>query len=65
MLIYIPVSYETIVASTGTPTMYGGALPVWSTRPMEIEITMDAGHGVLPCIYGVLPEAVRQRQSIR
>lgn len=46
MLIYIPVSYETIVASTGTPTVYGGVLPVWSTRPMEIEITMDARYGV-------------------
>lgn len=46
MLIYIPVSYETIVASTGTPTMYDGTLPVWSTRPMEIEITMDEGYGV-------------------
>lgn len=46
MLIYIPVSYETIVASTGTPTVYGGVLPVWSTRPMEIEITMDSGYGV-------------------
>lgn len=46
MLIYIPVSYETIVASTGTPTMYDGTLPVWPTRPMEIEITMDEGYGV-------------------
>lgn len=46
MLIYIPVSYETIAASTGTPAMYNGALPVWSTRPMEIEITMDEGYGV-------------------
>lgn len=46
MLIYIPVSYETIVASTGTPTMYNGALPVWSTRPMEVDITMDEGYGV-------------------
>lgn len=46
MLIYIPVSYETIVASTGTPTVYDRALPVWSTRPMEIEITMDARYGV-------------------
>ena len=46
MLIYIPVSYETIVASTGTPTMYDRTLPVWSTRPMEIEITMDERYGV-------------------
>lgn len=46
MFIYIPVSYETLAASTGTPTMYDGVLPVWSTRPMEIEITMDAGNGV-------------------
>lgn len=46
MLIYIPVSYETIVASTGTPAVYDRALPVWSTRPMEIEITMDARYGV-------------------
>ena len=46
MLIYIPVSYETIAASTGTPTMYNRALPVWATRPMEVEITMDEGYGV-------------------
>ena len=46
MFIYIPVSYETIAASTGTPTMYNGALPVWSTRPMEVDITMDKGYGV-------------------
>lgn len=46
MFIYIPVSYETIAASTGTPSMYNGALPVWATRPMEVEITMDNGHGV-------------------
>lgn len=46
MLIYIPVSYETITASTGTPTVYDGVLPVWPTRPMEIEITMDARYSV-------------------
>nr|DAH85494.1 MAG TPA: hypothetical protein [Caudoviricetes sp.] len=46
MLIYIPVSYETISASTGTPTMYSGTLPVWATRPMEVVITMDERHGV-------------------
>lgn len=46
MKIYIPVSYETIVASTGTPTMYSGTLPVWATRPMGVDITMDEGHGV-------------------
>ena len=46
MFIYIPVSYETIAASAGTPTMYNGVLPVWSTRPMEVDITMDEGYGV-------------------
>lgn len=46
MLIYIPASYETIVASTGTPTMYNGVLPIWPTRPMEVEITMDEKYGV-------------------
>lgn len=47
MKIYIPVSEEELIPpSAGSTLIYSGVLPVWATRPMNIEVTMEAGYGI-------------------
>lgn len=47
MKIYIPVSEEELIPpSAGATLIYSGVLPVWATRPMNIEVTMEAGYGI-------------------
>lgn len=48
MQVYIPVSHETIIGvPNGGEVVYNGVLPVWATRPMNVEITMtNIGWGI-------------------
>lgn len=41
MIVRIPVANENISGVTGTVVNYNGLLPVWATRPMEVQVQMS------------------------
>lgn len=41
MIVRIPVASENISGVTGTVVNYNGLLPVWATRPMEVQVQMS------------------------